>query len=557
MGRQQYLERLALGRSPFQSGPATNNQGNTDSQPSQTTETPNSTGVSTQQYDSKCRPTNAATEAQNAKLRHASNEVLALVGVVERKDSADAQMQLDTTLRRAAREHLLILEDNRGNEWSAGLDVISWFALWWPTALVRRIQVGVYSTDLSFLEILSLEASTIFGNGWRGLLLGLLPGTGIAILHKVLWQISAFLAEETIGYLQNLIVASTIRRRTAKRLIRSLTLLMDTLYVLLDILLLPLETYALARQLSIAPPTTPWRPLLTTHLPSLLRRIYASAFTSTTPLSSFIASAAPRLLAYSLLTRDPSPSAPAFSEITCFRLPSISEHNTTTARSHWPNPPPSPYDPFAAILHHTWAIRQRFLRAVGWDVHEQQRPGATHGWETDAQIVVPVPGDPSDNNEEDIQLVAHRSTALARLPAAWLGMRTDMFLLRLLMLPIEGAVMRKVASFYVSSGLPVVGGIGTGHLMIGKTMPGLWSFVTGRAGRESVGVVARRLSQVGLSVALTLGVEVVLFGAVYALARRDGVASFGWKRLHRNRREVMVEEGFVDEGEGRVVVHRD
>jgi hypothetical protein len=553
MGRQQYLERLALGRSPFQSGPATTNQSNTESQ---STKTPNSTVVSTQQYDSKGRPTNPATEAQNAKLRHASNEVLALVGVVERKDSADAQIQLDTTLRRAAREHLLILEDNRGNEWSAGLDVISWFVLWWPTALVRRIQIGIYSPDLSFTQILSLEASTILGNGWRGALLGLLPGTGLAILHKVLWQISALVAEETIGYLQNLIVASNLRRKTAKRLIKSLTLLMDVLYVLLDIILLPLETYALARQLSIAPPTTPWRPLLTTHLPSLFR----STFTTSAPvtsISTFLAtSAAPHLLAYNLLTRDPSPSAPAFSDMTSFRLPSVSEHDTT-ARSHWPNPPPSPYDPFAAILRQTRAIRQRFLRAVGWDVHEQQMPGATHGWETDAQILAPRDREDMD---ADVQLVAHRSTALARLPATWLGMRADMFLLRLLMLPVESAAMRKVADFYVSSGMPLARGVvGTTGInqMASTTMPGLWSLITGRAGRENFGVVMRRLSQLGLSVALTVGVEVVLFGAVYALARRDGIAQFGWKRLHREGEGVVEDDIGDDEDDGRAVVPRN
>ncbi|KAM0690311.1 hypothetical protein Q7P36_009078 [Cladosporium allicinum] len=570
MGREQYLERLALGRSPFQPGPATNNQGNTEeSQRPQSTETPNS---STQQYDTKGRPTNPATEAQNARLRHACNEVLALVGVVERKDSVDAQLQLNTTLRRTAREHLLILEDNRGNEWSAGLDVLSWFALWWPTALVRRIQVGIYSPDLSFTEILSLEAHTILGNGWRGLILGLLPGTGIAILHKILWQVSALIAEETIGYLQNLIVASTLRRRTAKRLIRSLTLLMDVLYMLLDILLLPLETYALARQISIAPPTTPWRPLLTTHLPSLFRSTFTaktnptSTRVSTTSLTSTLShlttSAAPHLLAYNLLTRDPSPSAPAFSDITSFRLPSVSEHDTT-ARSHWPNPPPSPYDPFAAILRHTRKIRQSFLRAVGWDVHEQQRPGATHGWETDAQVV--VPGHAVDD-DGDIRLVAHRSTSLARLPATWLGMRTDMFLLRLLMLPIESAAMRKVAGFYISSGMPLAKGVvgpttGSNQIMSTTTMPGLWGFVTGKAGRESFGVVAGRLSQIGLGVALTLGVEVVLFGVVYGIARRDGVANYGWKRLGRDERKVLVEdeeeEDLVGQDEGRVAAIRN
>jgi len=555
MGRLQYLERLVLGRSAFQSGPSVNNDRDetTELQQQQqpTTERLDSTGASPQQYDAKGRPFNSATEAQNASLRHASNEVLALVGVVERKDSADAQLQIDTTLRRATREHLLILEDNRGNEWSAGLDVLSWFALWWPTALVRRVQVGLHSPDLSFTQILNLEASMLLGNGWRGILVGLLPGTGIAILHKVLWQLSALIAEEIISSIQTKIVASTIHRRTAKRLIRSLTILMDVFYVAIDVLLLPLEAYALARQLNIAPPT-PWRPLMTTQIPYLFRSAYASTFTTPTAFLTF--SAAPHILAYSLLTRDASPSAPAFSDMTSFRLPSISEHDTK--RSHWPTPRPSPYDPFAAILRQTSTIRQRFLRAVGWDVHEQQRPGATHGWETDAQVVsaVPVPGNSDSliHSKDGKTLVAHRSTTLARLPATWLGFRTDTFLLRVLMLPLEGAVMRKMASFYLSTGMPIARNIVTGG--DNQTMapiPGLWSFVTGRAGRESLAVVAGRLSQVGLSMALTLGVEVVFFGVVYALTRRDGVGRYGWKRLrHDGGVEGVVEEDILGEDDG-------
>jgi hypothetical protein len=135
-------------------------------------------------------------------------------------------------------------------------------------------------------------------------------------------------------------------------------------------------------------------------------------------------------------------------------------------------------------------------------------------------------------------------------------MRTDMFLLRLLMLPVESAAMRKVADFYISSGMPLARGFAadTSNQMMASTtmMPGLWNFVTGRAGRESFGVVTKRLSQLGLSLALTLGVEVVFFGVVYALARRDGVANFGWKRLHRDGREGVVEEDFVgDEDDGR------
>lgn len=138
------------------------------------------------------------------------------------------------------------------------------------------------------------------------------------------------------------------------------------------------------------------------------------------------------------------------------------------------------------------------------------------------------------------------------------------------MLPIESAVMRRVAGFYISSGMPVAGSgvVGMGDdngMMVGNAVtPRLWDFVMGRFGKESFGVAARRLSQVGLSVVLGLGVEVVFFGVVYGLVRRDGVARFGWKKVDgQGRREDVVaeeeeeEEDLVEEGEGRVIFARD
>jgi len=124
------------------------------------------------------------------------------------------------------------------------------------------------------------------------------------------------------------------------------------------------------------------------------------------------------------------------------------------------------------------------------------------------------------------------------------------------MLPIESVVMRKVAAFYASTGMPVVRGAEVG-MRYQLTMPGLWSFVTGRTGRESFGVIARRLSQIGLSVALTLGVEAVFFGFVYALARRDGVGKFGWKRLHHDGRGDVTEKDVDGEDGAREAAIRD
>lgn len=509
MGRLQHLERMALGRSAFQPLPETSEPGEDDHRPDSDD---NATNIYRQQYDSKGRPTCPEIDAQKAQLRHASNSVLALVGVVERKESADAKLQVDMTLKRSMREVILTQEDGRGQEWGALAEVVGWFALWWPATLVRRIQIGLYSTNLPFMDILRIEANMIFGHGWRGILLGLLPGAGIAILHKVTWQVLALTAEESIGAIQNRIVASNTPRRQARRLIRSLTILVDVLLVAIDVLLLPLETYALSRQLNLAAPT-PWRPLFTAHLPSFTRASYKTTFASP---ASFLTTSAPYLIGYSLLTRDPSPEAPAFSDLTSHRLPAISEPISASTL-----PPSSPLlDPFGTILHYTWTIRQKFLHLAGWRMYETHRAGATHGFETDVHYGSAAP------ESYDLGVVSHRSTALARLPATWLGMRVDMFLVKMLLLPVEAAVMRKVAREYLASGMPLTGAVaGSG---VGESV---WGMRSGQGGWEGLG---GHLSQLGLAMAVNLGVEAACFACVYALTRKQGIGSFGWKYQEEN-----------------------
>lgn len=537
MGRLQYLERLALGRSAYQSVLAVDGECHVIPEETQTTrssptESPQSPSSQTQQYDLKGRPINPDTDAQNARLRHASNEILALVGVVERKVHTDARLHRKINIERNRRQRLQILEDNRGNEWSAFVDVVSWFALWWPTSLVRRVQIGLYSTDLPFAEILRCEAKMIFGNGWQGILLGLLPGTGIAILHKVLWQVLALIAEESIGAIQNRIVVSNMRHRRARVLIRSLTIFVDVLLVAIDMLLLPLETYAFARQLNIAPPVS-WRPLFTTHLPILFRTAYNTTFSSP---ASFLTSAAPFLIGYSFLTRDPSPEAPAFSDLTTHRLPSISEHPDSSLQAS----PSTLRDPFGAILHQTWVLRQRFLQFVGWNVHEENRPGATNGWETDVSFLIPRP---SENFR--MKIISHRSTSLARLPAMWLGLRVDVFVLRILLLPLESLVMRKILRFYLSSGM-VVTNVAS-HTGAGSAVPGILGVLSGGIVGKGWKSATGRLGQLGLSMALNLGVEAVLFGFVYALVRRQGISNYGWGQCsdqeeNEEATDVIVEQ---------------
>ena len=519
MGRLEHLERLALGRSAYTSEPVSGNRDGADSQGPSTTgndliTATQSPTVHIQQYDSKGRPINPEADAQNARLRHASNEVLALVGVVERKVQTDAKLHRTINLERIKRHRMHTREDERGNEWSGLIEVVAWFALWWPTALVRRIQIGLYSTDLPFMEILRLEAGMMFGSGWQGVLLGLLPGTGIAILHKVIWQILAVATEESIVAIQNRIVAPGMPRKKADAVVYSLAISIDVVLAAIDMLLLPLETYVFARQLNIAAPL-PWRPLLTTHLPLFFRAAYNTALAST---ASLFTSAAPLLIGYSLMTREPTAEAPAFSDLASYRVPPISEHPDTSLQ-----PAPSVLrDPFGAILHRTWVLRQHFLQFVGWDVHEEDQPGSINGWETDVSYQVSTTPD----DFVQMKVLSHRSTSLARLPASWLGMRVDMFLVRVMLLPLESMVMREVLRFYMSSGMPVTTTVSRAGP--GIAMPGAWSVLAGRAVDRSWSAVAGKVSHIGLAMALNLGVEAALFGAVYALATRQGIASFGW-----------------------------
>jgi hypothetical protein len=133
-----------------------------------------------------------------------------------------------------------------------------------------------------------------------------------------------------------------------------------------------------------------------------------------------------------------------------------------------------------------------------------------------------------------MKVLSHRSTSLARLPATWLGLRIDMFVVRVLLLPLESMVMRKVLRYYLSSGMPVVAdALSVG---VGEVMPGAWA---GNLGWSSV---AGRLSHLGLSMALNLGVEAVLFGAAYALIKRQGMKSFGWGQCSGEEGDDVLED---------------
>lgn len=100
--------------------------------------------------------------------------------------------------------------------------------------------------------------------------------------------------------------------------------------------------------------------------------------------------------------------------------------------------------------------------------------------------------------------------------------------------------MRKVLRFYLSSDMPVATTALSAGL--GDAMPGAWAVLAGRAGDRGWSAILGRISHIGLSMALNLGVEAVLFGAAYALIRRQGLRNFGWGQCSGKEGEEASED---------------
>lgn len=139
MGRRAHLERLALGRSAFQDEPARpeDPNGELDHVSGSTTEDIELDNDYRQQYDSKGRPINPATEARNQAMRDAQNGVLAVVGVVEAKATADNDLNHRLYSKQKARAKLLKAEQARGELVDLVTSFLGVALTWWPEAVVR------------------------------------------------------------------------------------------------------------------------------------------------------------------------------------------------------------------------------------------------------------------------------------------------------------------------------------------------------------------------------------------------------------------------------------
>ena len=539
MGRQQYLSRLALGRSAF--AEVENDQANAQPPPNDPP-----AGAYIQRYDSKGRPINPSTDERNTALRNAKNAAIALVGVVERKDNHDRLIDLKYRAIRTAREEMLAEEQDAGETLDLVVTLLS-FTNYATETLVRQVQAGLYPPSASFASIISNGLSAIRTAGLQGFFAILFPGAPSAIFHATVRVLLGATLSTGVESLSQWLIRQKLRKRTARRVHRALYFACEALLIGLDVALLPLAYHAYAQRLGIAPawPILPiWKILLPSN-PASIHHFGWHAHLSL-PILDRLCSPAALMLLHSTLWREQDAEIPVASQLTRFEFPQHFNAPSWTIIS----PTPS-RDPLGWLLYQGYTLRTHLIRFFGYNLqltshrrstnkYENYRrpwPIPTHTEEishTENLDNIPeedisfVPtnynkgsdsGEGDDDDDDRLQHI-HRSTELARLAPKYLSDYLDLAFAKVLMLPLQALVVRSVTQSYIASPLPKT----TFAL---NALPHLYHpFRT--SGSDGWSERTGYLSKLGLSLSLHAADSAGVFFVVYALSRWYGRRCFGW-----------------------------
>ncbi|KAL2370040.1 hypothetical protein RJZ57_005524 [Blastomyces gilchristii] len=149
MGRQPYMNLLALGRSPYEA-PETPPQGYVAAEP-RAEDSINADGY-VQEYDARGHPINPDSKALARQLRRAKNDILSTMGIVV--SGEDGSLGIS---KERQRMNLLSSENDYGLAMATIDQVVMFFSSWWTTSLAARIQTFKRYTHVPFLQIIRLE----------------------------------------------------------------------------------------------------------------------------------------------------------------------------------------------------------------------------------------------------------------------------------------------------------------------------------------------------------------------------------------------------------------
>ncbi|KAK6438821.1 hypothetical protein LTR95_004972 [Oleoguttula sp. CCFEE 5521] len=457
MGRQQHLERLVYGRSAFE-----------ELRPEDLAQflerTADDHDETAQQYDAKGRPTNPRSEQFDTDLRHAQNEVLALVGAIERRNAVEAESaELRANVRRNALEDLVSREDACGEGLYFRARFCGGLVSWVSDILLARVLVGLHPPETSFWQILTTELGLRSGVAWYATALELVLSSAIVSMQVTFHDLIVRIVRPLMRRVHELLDAGDAHNH--QTITRSFGhALGPAIDVAAELLLLPISTYGCAVVLGLAPacfayPLPSWR-----VLSSFSGYVYKSSYAS---ITRFYASPAIPLLCLTAFER--------YGSVVPRGALGTSMTDGPYRHAH-----------FTAFGSSTYA---KYLKRALWP-----RPAATNQ-----------------------RTSSRRVTRLALLPVTWFGQHLCSTLVKLIMLPVEALFLHRSANMYIDSGLPLsTAGLAFAERQSTSRLDGWHDY-------------RNYLSAVGLAFATKVILQGVVFGAVWAVVRWQGMRNYGWK----------------------------
>lgn len=549
MGKLQHLERLALGRSPFQGAASEEVEGRSDDL--ETTGQQASAG-GRYQFDSKGRPVNPVTEQHNQAMRNAQNAVLSLVGVVESTDALSRDLALAARQVQLLRARLLAAEQDRGEDFDLLAPLLHSVFTWWPETLMLRVQAGIFAGSLSFVGLLQREVGTARLGGTRGIVNMLLQGLPIWLLFHTLKTLLGAGLGEGIGQLQQML-NKRMSRKSMNQVNRIIKISCEFIPIAIDIVFLPLQYLAFSQSLGLSSawsPLSDWRLLLPWNTSSLNSTIWTPTCRSAA-LAKFTSPAAVMLLK-NFLERDQGEGLPIGHQFTSFEWPAINAPRPITGRL----PLKLHHDPFGRLLYQCYLVRVKVLRWLGWDLEHVNGHADEATKYQNNRAFPPQPLSEQETTQSAPGRDSHawtpryRSTSLAHEPIQYISDRIDGFFTRLLILPVDSLVARTVARSYLLStwSKPWQADEAAAHVYLpfgGGPLSTIRNHGFGRTAWREIGMYADRL---GLSLALTCVGEVGVFFIVYGFCRWQGVDTFDWGDGIRSR-QPQIKKASEDSGD--------
>lgn len=525
MGRQQYLERMALGRSAFEDP-----EPGLQHHPRQASDADdNGDAGYVQKYDAKGRPINPSAEERKRAMRHAQNAALELVGVVERKDSSERTDEIKYRYIRELREQVLKNEHDRGEDLGLLSTSMNFVGTWLPIALTARVGMGLYASSMSFSEIVTEEYGIATLAGIRNLATVLLPGAPLFAIHEIIRLFAYYGAGESIDYLQTR-WSKAAKRDTIRRIRIGAPIACEILYIIVDLALLPLQYVAQTQRLELAPatPVLPyWRSVLPFG-PASIAPVAWSSMLQAPLLLGALCSPAALLLLREFLKRNQDNDLPVVKPIGTFAYPPV---NTPISAVEQPDHMREPVD---SLLYKLYCLRAKALEWLGWNLrYITEHPRSAKEYENN-RVALQTTSNHNGNDlldsKDDLQHI-YRSTSLSHWAANYIADCIDNLFIRVLIkIPFDTLIHRSIAQSYLASQLPK-----TTQAM--AAIPHLYTPLgggpLGQLIASGFSITAWKetgsfLSRLGLCLALQSTIQTATFFMIYPVVRWQGVCNFAW-----------------------------